>query len=184
MLCFLRISFGHAHIRDDGPAETYFLDNLDGGLYSAANQNRKKTGAEAEDNGDVGSEASADAAVAALVSYVNSKAGTSRLVGGALEPSAGRVPAADAFLHTQAAAAFFVAEEATSPNAVETAMAALRKASTDSAAISVYVAVLEKVRSKEISTPSARFSREIRLMLFFRYLSYVLCLFSHLFRFV
>jgi len=52
----------------------------------------------------------------------------------------------DAFLQTHAAAAFFVAEAATSSSgAVETAMAALRDTSTNSAAINVYLAVLEKV---------------------------------------
>jgi len=56
------------------------------------------------------------------------------------------VPAVDAFLQTHAAAAFFVAEAATSSSgAVETAMAALRDTSTNSAAINVYLAVLEKV---------------------------------------
>jgi hypothetical protein len=146
--------------RGDGPAETYFLDDLDGGLFAAASNNGGSSGGRDanEVSTSAAEEAQTGAAVAALVSYVNLKAGTSRAADGALQPAAGRVPAADRFLRTAAAAGLFghapphtAAAPATSAllgAAFEAALAALRRAAGSSAPADLYVAVLEKVRRR------------------------------------
>lgn len=162
--------------RGDGPAETYFLDDLDGGLFAAASNNGGSSGGRDanEVSTSAAEEAQTGAAVAALVSYVNLKAGTSRAADGTLQPAAGRVPAADRFLRTAAAAGLFghapphtaaaPARSALLGAAFEAALAALRKAAGSSAPADLYVAVLEKVRRRAtlaatLATPPPRTPR-------------------------